>query len=128
MWIGKGDPFWVSRICQCIDEELDSKKWCVSSVQEAVKLVTAEKNALIDDLAKNLENNESIYELMFSLLIVGKPVHFAIMNPNIELCHMYGYISCNSAGYAIVFNKIYEILMTGYFASKEETQRYLANA
>jgi len=89
-----------------------------------VKLVTSEKNVLIDDLAKNLENNENIYELMFSLLIVGKPIHFTIMNSDIERCHMYGYISCNSAGYATVSNKIFEILMTGYLASRE-TPSYL---
>ena len=56
-----GYPFLVSRICQCIDEELD-KSWTVEGVQEAVKIILHEKNTLFDDLFKNLENNQDLYD------------------------------------------------------------------
>jgi hypothetical protein len=42
------------------------------------------------------------------------------MNPIIEQCHMYGYITRNKLGYATISNKIFEILMTDYFTSKEK--------
>jgi len=120
-----GYPFWVSRICKCIDEELQPKVWTISTVHDAIRLVTSKKNTLIDDLAKNLENNEDIYNMMFSMLITGEPVQFSIMNPDIERCHMYGYISSNKLGYAMISNKIYEMLLTDYFASKEKNSGLL---
>ena len=120
-----GYPFWVSRICKCIDEELELKAWNVQAVHEAVKKVTTEKNTLTDDLAKNLNNYKEIYDMMFSLLIIGEPVLFTTMNPNIELCHIYGYISRNKMGYAAVSNKIYEILLADYFASMESKAEWV---
>ena len=114
-----GYPFWVSRICKCIDEELQPKQWNIQVVHEAVKKVTTEKNTLIDDLAKNLNNYKEIYNMMFSLLIVGEPIPFTTMNPNIELCYMHGYILRNKMGYTAISNKIYEILLADYFASVE---------
>jgi hypothetical protein len=59
-----GYPFWVSRICRCLDEELE--EWTVTAAKKAVNLVTHEKNTLVDDLSKNLENNNDVYEMMFS--------------------------------------------------------------
>lgn len=116
-----GYPFWVSRICKCIDEELQPKLWNVQDVREAVKKVTIEKNTLTDDLAKNLNNYKEIYNMMFSLLITGEPILFSNMNPDIERCHMYGYISRNNMGYATISNKIYEMLLADYFASVEKS-------
>ena len=57
-----GYPFLVSRVCHCIDEELN-KNWTVSGIQKAVNKVAREKNMLLDDLFKNLENNKAIYAM-----------------------------------------------------------------
>lgn len=66
-----GYSFLVSRICQCIDEELD-KGWFVDSVRNAVKIILYEKNTLFDDIGKNLENNKELYDFVYSILIMGE--------------------------------------------------------
>jgi hypothetical protein len=67
-----GYPFLVSRICKCIDEEMEDKNWTSAGVQNAVAVLLAEKNTLFDDLAKNLENNPDVYEFLYALLIAGE--------------------------------------------------------
>ncbi|MCL1805374.1 MAG: AAA-like domain-containing protein [Clostridiales bacterium] len=121
-----GYPFLVSRICQAVDEELD-KDWTIRGVQEAIKIVTLEKNMLFDDLAKNLEGNTDLYDFLYSLLIIGEPKSFVPGNPVIELGSMYGYIkkgdgafAGKTPGFTVVANKIFEMRMSYHFSSKDE--------
>ena len=113
-----GYPFLVSRICQCIDEELD-KKWSIEGLESAVKILLREKNMLFDDLSKNLENNEKLYELIYDILIVGKQRLYSINNPTVSLGAMYGIIK-ESNRYISVSNKMFEMVICDYFISKDE--------
>jgi hypothetical protein len=63
-----GYPFLVSRICQCVDRELN-KDWTVNGVQNAVKTILLEANILFDDMSKNMENNSELYEFIYELLL-----------------------------------------------------------
>ena len=122
-----GYPFLVSRICQCIDEKLD-KDWTKTGIQHAVKIILEEKSVLFDDMVKNLENNKDLYNFLYSLLIVGERKAFVTDNPIVEWCSMFGYIK-RSNGFAdgqlsrdaIIANKIFEMRMSYYFCSKDET-------
>ena len=114
-----GYPFLVSRICQSIDEELDMD-WTHGGIQKAVKILLEEKNTLFDDIFKNLENNKALYDFIYDLLILGSSKSFTISNPIIELGHMYGFLEKRDGKVAIA-NKIFEILMTEYFISKDES-------
>jgi len=102
-----GYPFLVSRICQCIDEEL-YRNWTAEGVQEAVKVLLAESNTLFGDLFKNLENSADLYNLIYDILIVGEKKIFNIDNPTIHLGSVYGIIN-ESERYVAISNKIFEI-------------------
>ena len=114
-----GYPFLVSRICQCIDEELE-KDWSENGVQEAVKKTLSEHNTLFDDMFKNFESFETMYQFLYGLLIVGESKSFALYNPDVQLAAMFGYIKQDpETKRAVVANRIFEIMMTSYFASKD---------
>ena len=116
-----GYPFLVSRICQCIDEEQD-KDWSVSGVEEAVRIILWETNVLFDDMVKNLENYKDLYDFMYELLIVGATKTFVIDNPVISLANTFGYIKTrpNGSRKIAVSNRIFEVRMARFFASKDE--------
>jgi hypothetical protein len=114
-----GYPFLVSRICQCIDEEL-ARNWAIEGTWESVKTLIIKKNTLFDDLFKNLENNEELYTLIYDMLIVGKSFSFSIHNPTISLGAMYGIIKKDGLNVS-VSNKIFETLIVEYLISKDET-------
>lgn len=114
-----GYPFLVSRICQRIDKML-SKDWTHEGVQKAVKILLEEKNTLFDDIFKNLENNKGLYDFIYDLLILGASKSFTISNPIIDLGHMYGFF-VKKDGRVAIANKIFEILMTEHFISKDES-------
>ena len=122
----EGYPFLVSRICQCIDEELE-KNWTITGILNAINIILQEKDLLFDDLKKNIENNNDVYNFLYDILIVGEKKSFNIYTPVIELCSMYGYIK-NRSGYASISNKIFEIWMANYFISKDANAGRLENA
>lgn len=116
-----GYPFLVSRICQYIDEKL-SKDWTVNGVREAVKIILKEKNTLFDDLFKNLENNEDLYNLIYDILIIGNQKTFNIDNPTLNLGFIYGIIE-KSEQYVCISNRIFEIRICEYLISKDDERK-----
>lgn len=121
-----GYPYLVSRICQCVDKEMNPKEWTVGGIQSAVKAITNERSVLYDDMFKNLENNKAIYDFMYSLLIVGDKKRLSIFDPIVERCSMYGFITVDSQGRISVSNKVFEMIMTDYFISKENSASNVA--
>jgi len=117
-----GYPFLVSRICQCIDEEL-KKDWTLHGVQEAVKIILDEKNTLFDDIYKNLENNRDLYDFLYGLLVTGEGNGFNFYNPVIDLGYTYGFLERGDRNQTVVTNRIFEILMYDYFISKDALPR-----
>ena len=113
-----GYPFLVSRICQCIDEKL-GKDWTITGVTKAIKIISIEKNTLFDDLSKNLENNEKLYELIYDVLIAGKQRLYSINNPTVNLAAMYGIIKESNRDICVA-NRIFELVISDYFISKDE--------
>ena len=116
-----GYPFLVSRICKHIDEKL-CKSWTLDSISLAVKVILKEQSVLFDDLVKNLENENDLYNFMYELHILGDRKSFNLGNRTVGLAHTYGYIKedVRSAA-AVISNRIFERYLTGYFVSKEET-------
>ena len=116
-----GYPMLVSRICQCIEEKLD-RSWTTDNVSEAAQIIIDEKNVLFDDLAKNLENNRDLYEFLYDILIIGQSKPFTHGNRLIDLGSMFGYLSRHpKRNNAVISNKIFEVYMTNYFISYEDT-------
>jgi hypothetical protein len=113
-----GYPFLVSWLCKCIDEKLD-RDWTLEGVRKSVENLLIANNTLFDDLFKNIENNKSLYELIYDVLIVGKKRLFSIDNPTVNLAAMYGIVK-NSNRMIVVSNRIFEIRICNYFISKDE--------
>ena len=114
-----GYPFLVSRICQCIDEELGGE-WTLRVIQQAVNIIIHEQNTLFDDIYKNLENNRELYRMIYDILITGKSYTFKFGNPTIDLAAMFGIVQ-NKDGIAAVSNRIFETIIYDYFISKDQT-------
>jgi len=113
-----GYPFLVSRICQCIDNEL-GRDWSSTGIQGAVKIITAEKSVLFDDMFKNLENDRKLYDFMYAVVMIGERKTFILDDPIVEWCHMFGFIAPNEQNVVNVANKIFALRMSLYFMSKD---------
>ena len=113
-----GYPFLVSRVCHCVDKKLN-KDWSQRGVLEAVNIILDESNTLFDDLYKNLENNEKLYNLIYDILMLGKKRTYAIGSPAIDIARIYGIIKKTDQS-AAVSNRIFELAICNYFIAKDE--------
>ena len=121
-----GYPFLVSNICKIIDEKLN-KDWSENGILKAVKITVTRNYTLFDDLIKNLETYKELYNLLYSILIVGDYETFNIDNPIMNLANMFGYIKKEENGKVIVSNKIFEIRISNYFISKDSSMSEFKN-
>jgi len=117
-----GYPFLVSRICQYIHEKLE-KKWDKEGIVLAVKLMTEEPlpNTLFDDLFKNMVNNEDLANFLYEILIQGRQFRFS---PGVEIMatgFRYAFIKIVN-GQVRIHNKIFKIVISEYFISKERRE------
>jgi len=118
--VTSGYPYLVSRICKHIDEKLE-ENWTLAGIQDAVQFVLFEKSTLFDDVIKNLENNQNLYDFIYNLLFIGKEYEFTVYDPIIELGSMYGFIKPGARNRVRVANTLFETLMYNYFVSKNAT-------
>ena len=115
-----GYPVLVSSICWYLAEKI--KQWTVGGVEEAVsRLVRETDNELFKSLSQNLERNERVRNLLYDALILGIRRSFSVMSPAVDLAYRYGYIYGLNDRVKIA-NKIFEIVMTDYFISKDEEE------
>ena len=122
----RGYPFLVSRMCQCIDDDL-KKDWSLRGVKAAIQIMLREKNTLFDDMIKNLENNRGLYDFLFDLLIIGKDYYFNIDDPIISLGSIYGFLTEDEWNKTIVANSVFETRICNYFISKAATSEKRAS-
>ncbi|MGL6193688.1 MAG: ATP-binding protein [Thermoguttaceae bacterium] len=113
-----GYPFLVSRICQIIEDGL-SRNWTTDGVQAAVKRIINEKNTLFDDMFKNMDNNPSLYELLYDIVIKGDRRAFSYGNAAIDLGATYCIVQNSENGVA-VSNKIFELVICNKFVADDE--------
>ncbi len=95
-----GKPFLVSLLCEIIDEKILKEKkrsWTPKDIENAYLHVTNGRYVTtnFDDLIKNLENNEDLYNLVYNIAIQGENYSFTLGDPTIALGHTYG-ITCGS--------------------------------
>jgi hypothetical protein len=119
-----GYPFLVSQICQMLDEGGAPQNWTPNGVRSAVKSMINQvpMNTLFDDIIKNLESDQAIYDFIYDVLILGKRHKYAISDPAIQRADMFGIIKSRE-GTAIVSNRVFEILIADYFTSKDGRSR-----
>ena len=113
-----GYPFLVSYICKLIDERLD-RSWNKDSVQQAVKIIAKGENVtLIDDLSKNLENNDELRDFIYSIVINGQEFSYTMIDPMVRLANMFSYIRENQRHKTMIHNLIFEEVLFMYFGNK----------
>ena len=118
-----GYPFLVSRICQYIHEKLE-KNWSRKGILEAIRLITeeAQPNTLFDDLFKNIRNHQVLSSFLYEILMEGKVYPFSPGDEVIEQGIRYAFIRIIDRNIRI-HNKIFEIVITAYFISKEKREK-----
>jgi len=112
-----GYPFLVSRICQCIDEELN-KNWKSNGINDAVKILLEEANTLFDDMFKNIRTYEKLRNLLYDILFIGRSIPFNIYDEIINLGSMFGFLKSVN-GQTKISNKIFKTLIYNYFVVQE---------
>ena len=121
-----GYPFLVSKLCKTIDEKLlpqkQVKAWTKEDIAIAVQQIIQEntKNTNFESVIKTLENNPKLYDLVFSLLVIGEPSDYNIYDPIVSLGLLHG-IFKNGQGIRI-HNRIYQELIYQYMTSKTKSQ------
>ena len=113
-----GYPFLVSWVCQYIDEVL-CKDWSILGVREAVIRLIHERNTLFDDLTKNLENHNNLYNFLYSIVMLEAKPGYMLYNNDLYLAVTFGYIK-EVGKKAVISCKIFDVLLLNYFVSVDE--------
>ncbi len=125
-----GYPYLVSKMCKFIDEKIvpkrDDKNWMLSDAEAAFRMIVDEgyTTTLFDSLAKNLENNRKLYELISQIAINGVSFPFTITNPVINLGHLYGIIVPSEQGRCRIHNRIFEQRIYAHIMSELLQTKY----
>ena len=102
------------------------KNWTVAEVEAAFKLIVNEgyTTTLFDSLAKNLENNPELYELVSQIVINGESFSFTITNPVINLGCLYGILVQSAQGRCRIHNRIFEQRIYAHLMSALHQTKY----
>jgi len=129
-YYSSGYPYLVSKLCKFIDEDImparTDKNWTVAEVEAAFKLIVNEgyTTTLFDSLAKNLENNPELYELVSQIVINGESFSFTITNPVINLGCLYGILVQSAQGRCRIHNRIFEQRIYAHLMSALHQTKY----
>ena len=120
-YLTSGYPFLVSRLCKIIDEEIQPPgQWTLSDIDTAANTLLKEDNTNFQSLIKNLENNRSLYDMVFRVVLEGEDVGYNLYNPIIEQGVTHG-VFRDANGRLRIHNLVYEQLIYNYMASKVKT-------
>ena len=115
-----GYPFLISKLCKTIAEDIlpkkyDKTEWTLEDLEKSVQLLLRERNTNFDSLIKNLENNESLYRLVFAIIIEGQKIPYDPNAKDIRMGEMYGIFKGN--GIIKIHNRVYEQVIYNYMAA-----------
>ena len=120
-----GYPFFVSKLCQLIDEE--QLGWNKDGFLQAVKkLLIEENNTFFDDLNKKMETFPQMAEILKDILYYGKSISYNSDNKILNIAAMFNYIKPVN-GKVRIFNRIIETRLYNKFSSDEEISDILYN-
>ncbi len=96
-----------------------SEAWTRRGIDEAIKIILAEKNTLFDSLTKNLNNYPDLKAAIRSILMEGIKLTWSPDNKEIVQMEMYGLVR-NDHNSVRVANRIFETRLYNLFLSDEE--------
>ena len=121
-----GYPFLVSRLCQILDEKMDTARypepsdiWTPDGFNTAVNMLLSERNTLFESLTGKLINYPKMREALHSLLMEGTPITYNAMQESVLQMETYGFI-CNVDNKVAIANRIFETLLYNLFLSDDE--------
>ena len=110
-----GHPFLVSKLCKIFDEKTLPQKaeriWTTDDVDQNARQLTQESNVNFDDLSKNLDNNEDLYQLTQDVALGNRRLDFNTNDWVANLGVLYG-IFANRNGQLAIHNRIYQEVIT----------------
>ncbi|MDD6000908.1 MAG: ATP-binding protein [Bacteroidales bacterium] len=106
-----GYPFFVSRVCQLIDEQ--NLSWSKEGVINAVKILLREKNTFFDEIFDSM-NNYSSMKTVIEMLLNGQYLTFNCYAKGLDIASTFNIIS-DDKGQAKIANKIFENRFKNYF-------------
>jgi AAA-like domain/PD-(D/E)XK nuclease superfamily len=115
-----GYPFLVSKLCKMLDEDIiKNGEWTAEDVEFAVKKLINEENTNFDNLIKNLENNQELYDAVYEVAIASEFVPFTVHSPIINLGRLHGiFVAGNGSGRVAIHNRIYVEVIANYMIDK----------
>lgn len=120
-----GYPFLVSRLCKLMDEVISREKgsraaaWTMSGFMEAYRLLTTEKNTLLESLVGKVMNYPELNDILQNKIFNGETVAYTATNPVIDLAAMFGIIR-NAGGVVAPANKLFAKVLSDYYLSMDE--------
>ncbi|MBQ9437836.1 MAG: AAA-like domain-containing protein, partial [Lachnospiraceae bacterium] len=120
-----GYPFLVSRLCELMDKKISvelgslADAWTGRGMDEAVKRILTENNALFQSLTGKLVNYPELKASLRRVLMEGERIPYNFDNEPIAQMETYGFIK-NENGKARVANRIFETRLYNLFLSDEE--------
>lgn len=108
-----GYPYLVSKMCKIIDENIissrDDKNWYVKDVENAFEIIVygGYETTLFDSIAKNLQNNEKLYNFIYELVIENTEKSFIANDKIVYLAKTYSIIKDKNKKCKI-HNRIFE--------------------
>ncbi len=121
-----GYPFLVSRICQIADEELVGNgfadlaaAWTEFGMDEAVRRLLSETNALFDSLMGKLHNYPELRGKLRALLMRGEQIGYVSYDNEQQQLLMYGFTRVEH-NRLVVANRVFEMLLYVFFLGESE--------
>ncbi|MFN2340909.1 MAG: AAA-like domain-containing protein [Halanaerobium sp.] len=116
-----GHPFLVSKLAEVIDDEIikgNGNRWQEKHLEQAVDLILKKKLLHFDILIKNMRKNSKLEKLCEKIIIDGRIINYAIVNPVIKQGKTYGLFRKQN-GIIKIHNKIYKQRIHNYLVCRK---------
>ncbi len=121
-----GYPYFVSKLCKIIDEKIKPEVWTELDIIEAIKILLAEENnPNFDKVIKILEENKNLTVLIKKISFGLESISYNSKVPLINFGEMHGIFRPNEKNRTVIFNKLYDKVISEYFESKQEIENNL---
>lgn len=122
-----GYPVLVSNLCKILDEDITGTEsfpdgtaaWTKNGVDEAVKILLTEQNALFGSMWEKLNRYPEMKDRIYTLLFQGQRIPYNVDDPVTELLAMFGFVK-NVDGSMQIANRIFETRLYNYFLMAAE--------
>lgn len=114
-----GYPYFVSRLCQLIDENLQNGvNWNHQGILAAVRLLVKDKNTLFDDIQKKLFDYPELKEVLHAMLFKGIVYPYHANNSLVSIGENFGFVK-EVDNHVVIANRIYEIWLYNFFIAED---------